>query len=212
MRQGTVQMQPPRGPSIPVPEPVYPRSLLLEAAQHLLKRSSLPSYACCACPSAGCARKPLRLQWDPSPPSQPCRRCGGSGAASCLLRLCVSACCARQAAPLRACRGAPRLRVYCLRLLRINCHCHFGSIQFNCKCHFSAPQLAGSLRPPVSNQYFLEHGISRSCCINIYATARPARRPANQEAGKAANQQAGTHCSQQTLNNMTGSLHDGVAL
>ena len=57
-----------------------------------------------------------------------------------------------------------------LMLLRINCHCHFSPLQ-----------LAGSLRPPASNQCFL--GTSWSCCINHYAhttplSAWPARRPA----------------------------------
>ena len=58
-RQGTVHL---RGPSIPVPGPIYPRSILAEAAQHLLKRSSLLSSLllclplCWLCPKG---RSPL---------------------------------------------------------------------------------------------------------------------------------------------------------
>ena len=79
----------------------------LEAAQHLLKRSSRHPHACCACPSA--ARK--------AAPRHACRRttllrviC--ANAASRLLRLYLSAYGARQAAPLLACRRAPHLRVH----------------------------------------------------------------------------------------------------
>ena len=86
-RQGTVQMQPSARAAA---RPVYPRSLLLVDAQHLLKRSSRPSSRllclslCRLCPKG---RSPPRLPYDPSPPSQQCRRGGSSCAASCLLRL-----------------------------------------------------------------------------------------------------------------------------
>ena len=91
---------------------------------------------------------------------------------SLLLRLCVSACCTRQAVPLHACRGAPQLLFRCIEdavgqlqlpLWLLSIH-----LRINCHCHFSSLQLARSLRPPAPNQCFLEPGTSWSCCINLY--------------------------------------------
>ena len=136
---------------------------------------------------------------------------------SLLLRLCVSACCTRQAVPLHACRGAPQLLFRCIEdavgqlqlpLWLLSIH-----LRINCHCHFSSLQLARSLRPPAPNQCFLEPGTSWSCCINLYVlttplSARLARWPANQQS-----LQGGQPKSQHTLlplnaKNMTGLLFE----
>ena len=92
------------------------KSSRLEVAQQLLKRSSLPGSAMFT-HAAVCARKGRstpRLPNEPSPSSQPCRRCGGCRAASRLLRLILSAYGVRQTA---------------LTLRWFDCRCHFSSLQ-----------------------------------------------------------------------------------
>ena len=169
----------------PSARPVYPRlhrlSLLLEAAQHLLKRPSL-LYACCAFPSAGCARKAApRSACSRTPLLSVTRAYAAAicGAASCLLRLCVSACCARQAAPLHACREAPHVRVHCIE-----------AAADQLPLPLQLLQLAGSLRPSASNQCFLAPvGIFRYLCCRppCQPTNMTARRPTKTPAHTTAN-------------------------
>ena len=174
----------------PSARPVYPRlhrlSLLLEAAQHLLKRPSL-LYACCAFPSAGCARKAApRSACSRTPLLSVTRAYAAAicGAASCLLRLCVSACCARQAAPLHACREAPHVRVHCIE-----------AAADQLPLPLQLLQLASSLQSVLS--WDLVVLLHKSLCTYHSAIC---------VAGKAAG--PGTHGCQQTLKNMTGSLFE----
>ena len=92
------------------------------------------AHACCACPSAvplvcWLCPKGQRLPYDPSPPSQLCRRCGGCSAASHVLRLSLCAYGARQAAPLHACRRPLTSESAAVTLRRFICNYHFSILQ-----------------------------------------------------------------------------------
>ena len=138
-----------------------------QAAQHLLKWSSLPSSRLLCLPLSGAAslqvvpERPLppRLQQEPSPPSQLCTRSSGCGSASRLLRQCLSACSVRQEAPLHACDlssgpsdpSATRSTAWTLR--QFNCHCHFSSPNSLAVSHWKT----SSLQPYVA-VFLIDYG------------------------------------------------------
>ena len=173
----------------------------LDAAQrHLLKWFSLPSSR--LCPKGRSPPCGPRLQQDPSLSSQQCRRCGGCGAASCLLRLCVFVCGARQAAPLHACRGPHDVgsltsEATALTLLRISCHCHFSPLQLT----GGSPAIANSaLYNSQEVCTFEPHGLVAYIFMHIplrylrgrqldggRPTNKPAKRPTKKPAHTAAN-------------------------
>ena len=145
-----------------------------------------------------------RQPQDPPPPSQPCRRCGDLRC--CLtpaqtLGVCLLCPTSRDSARLSS---DPHIRVHCLRLLRINCHCHFS---------FYNSQEVCALQPPISA--FSKPGPDALVGINLYAhtiplSAQPAVLPANQQDCKSSNhlEDAGTHYGQQLLKDSMGSLFE----